>query len=325
MSEANSMASNLKRARLRSAWDLRPGFALPLALAAVCAVFAVISPIFLSPGNLLSILHQVTITGIMAIGMTFVVMTGGIDLSIGPVLAIAGVFAADILVASDGSVVLAIGSGVAISALIGLVNGLLVASVGLQPLVVTLAGLSIVRGIALLAGGPDLHLIRGPDLFLAIGSGLVAGIPFSVYLFMVAIAVAAFLQYRTTFGLCVLAVGDNERAARLSGHATRRVKVIAYIICSLTAGIAGIIQASQVHTAAATYGMGIELDVIAAVVLGGTSLTGGSGSVFLTVVGVLLIGVMNNGLALLNVPIEMQLIAKGIIIALALAIANRRG
>jgi ribose/xylose/arabinose/galactoside ABC-type transport system permease subunit len=102
------------------------------------------------------------------------------------------------------------------------------------------------------------------------------------------------------------------------------VKVVAYIICSLTAGVAGIIQASQVHTAAVTYGMGIELDVIAAVVLGGTSLAGGSGSVFLTVVGVLLIGVVNNGLALLNVPIEMQLLAKGIIIVLALAMANRR-
>lgn len=325
MSEANSMRSFHQRLQPRSTWSLRPGFALLMALAAVCAVFAAISPIFLSPGNLLSILHQVTITGIMAMGMTFVVMSGGIDLSIGPVLAIAGVFAADILLATNGNVFLAVGGSVAISALIGLVNGLLVANVGLQSLVVTLAGLSIVRGIALLAGGPDLHLIRGPDLFLAIGSGQVGAIPFSVILFVAVIVTAAFLQYRTTFGLCVLAIGDNEHAAGLSGHATRRVKVIAYVICSLTAGIAGIVQASQVHTAAATYGMGIELDVIAAVVLGGTRLAGGSGSVLLTVVGVLLIGVMNNGLALLNVPIEMQLIAKGVIIALALAIANRRG
>jgi ribose/xylose/arabinose/galactoside ABC-type transport system permease subunit len=293
-------------------------------LLATAGVFAVISPIFLSPGNLVSIVHQVTITGIMAIGMTLVVMTGGIDLSIGPVLAFVGVVAADILIGTGGNVFFAIVGGLAVSILIGLVNGILIAIVDLQPLVVTLAGLSIVRGIALLVGGPDLHLIRGPDLFLAIGSGLLGGVPFSVFLFLATIFVGAILQYRTKFGLCILAVGDNEHAAKLSGHATRQVKMFAYVVCSFTAGIAGIIQASQVHTAAATYGTGIELDVIAAVVLGGTNLAGGSGSVFRTVYGILMIGIMNNGMALLNVPIEMQLIAKGVIIAAALTLAGRQ-
>ena len=174
--------------------------------------------------------------------------------------------------------------------------------------------------MALLLAVPDLHLIRGPGSFLFIGSGLIGGIPFSVIPILVAIILGAFVQYRTTFGLSVLVIGDNERAAYLSGHRIGRMKVLTYVLC---AGGAGIIQASQVHTAAATYGMGIELDAIAAVVLGGTSLMGGADSVLMTVMGVLLIGVVNNGLGLLNVPVDTQLIAKGLIIIAALAIGNR--
>lgn len=305
------------------AWRPPASLALPIALIAVCIVFTAIKPVFLTPDNLISIVHQIAIIGIMAIGMTFVIMTGGIDLSVGPVLAIAGVFAADILAGTGGNVVLAIGGALAASAAIGAVNGAFVANLGLPPIVVTLAGLSIVRGAALLIGGPDLHLIRGPESFIYIGSGLIGGIPFSVLLFVAVVIVAVFIQYRTTFGLSVLAVGDNERAARLSGLHPGRVKLLAYVICSVCAGIAGIVQASQVHTATATYGMGVELDVIAAVVLGGTSLMGGAGSVLTTVVGVLLIGVINNGLGLLNVPIEMQLIAKGLIIIISLTVSAR--
>ena len=323
MSGANSVLMQVKNPSPRVDWSFKASLALPAALIAICAVFTAIKPVFLTPDNLISIVHQVAIIGIIAVGMTFVIMTGGIDLSIGPVLAIAGCFAVDILTATGGNVALAIGGALAVSAAAGFANGAFVAILGLPPIVVTLAGLSIVRGAALLIAGPDLHLIRGPESFLFIGSGLIGGVPFPVFLFIGAIILAAFVQYRTRFGLSVLAIGDNEQAAFLSGHHVRRVKTLTYVICALSAGVAGIIQASQVHTAAATYGMGIELDVIAAVVLGGTSLMGGSGSVLMTVVGVLLIGVMNNGLGLLNVPIEMQLIAKGLIIIVALAISNR--
>ena len=306
------------------AWMARPGVALPLALLALCAVFALAKPVFLSYENFVGILHQVAIIGIMATGMTFVVMTGGIDLSVGPVLAIAGVFAADVLAASDGDAVLAVGVGVGAAAAIGAVNGILVAYGGLAPFVVTLAALSMVRGAALLIGGPDLHLIRGPAAFLAIGSGSLAGAPLSVFVFAAAVALGTFVQYGTTFGVSILAVGASERAARLSGHRVRRTKAMAYVACAACAGIAGVIQASQVHTAAATYGMGVELDVIAAVVVGGASLAGGSGSVPLTLAGVLLIGVVNDGLGLMNTPIEWQLIVKGLIIVLALGLAEGR-
>ena len=233
-------------------------------------------------------------------------------------------FAADVLSSWQENTLLAVGVALGASALIGAVNGLLIAYGGLAPFVVTLAGLSIVRGAALLVGGPDLHLIRGPASFIAIGSGSLAGVPLSVLVFAAAIVVGAFVQYGTTFGVSVLAVGANQRAARLSGHRVRRTKAAAYVACAACAGLAGVIQASQVHTAAATYGMGIELDVIAAVVVGGTNLVGGSGSVLLTVVGVLLIGVMNNGLGLLNTPIEWQLIVKGLIIVVALGLSERR-
>lgn len=323
MSEANSVLQDVRKPSPRLDWSFRTSLALPAALIAICALFTAIKPVFLSPDNLMSIVHQVAIIGIIAVGMTFVIMTGGIDLSIGPVLAITGCFAADILTATGGNMPLAIGAALTAAAAVGFANGVFVAMLGLPPIVATLAALSIVRGAALLISGPDLHLIRGPEAFLFIGSGLIGGMPFSVFLFIAATVLAAFVQYRTSFGLSVLAIGDNERAAFLSGHQVRRIKLTTYMICAVSAGVAGIIQASQVHTAAATYGMGVELDVIAAVVLGGTSLTGGSGSVLMTVVGVLLIGVMDNGLGLLNVPIEMQLIAKGLIIIIALAISNR--
>jgi ribose/xylose/arabinose/galactoside ABC-type transport system permease subunit len=307
------------------AWIVRPGVTLTLALLAVCAVFAVVKPVFLSPENLVSVLHQVAIIGIMATGMTFVIMTGGIDLSIGPILAVAGVFAAEVLAWGEGNTLLAVCVALGASAAIGAANGLLIAYARLAPFVVTLAGLSMVRGAALLIGGPDLHLIRGPASFIAIGSGAFSGVPLSVLIFAAAIAVGSFVQYGTTFGVSTLAIGANQRAARLSGHRVRFVKMMAYVACATCAGIAGVIQASQVHTAAATYGMGVELDVIAAVVVGGASLAGGSGSVLLTMVGVLLIGVMNNGMGLLNTPIEWQLIAKGLIIVIALGLGERRG
>jgi ribose/xylose/arabinose/galactoside ABC-type transport system permease subunit len=306
----------------RALRSIPASYALPAALAAICLAFTAIEPVFLTVPNLINIAYQVAIIGIMATSMTFVVMTGGIDLSVGPVLAISGVVAATLLVATNGSIALAVGGALTAAAAIGLVNGLCVSYFALPPIVVTLATLSMVRGAALLTAGPELHLIRGPEAFLFIGSGLVAGVPFSVFVFAAFTLFAAFLQYCTTFGLSVLSVGDNERAAYLSGRRVKRTKALTYVICALGAGIAGVIQASQVHTAASTYGMGIELDVIAAVVLGGTSLSGGRGSVFRTIAGVFLIGIMNDGLSLINVAIDAQLIAKGAIIIVALSLGS---
>lgn len=293
--------------------------ALLLALAVIVAAFALAQPAFLKPENLVGILRQTALVGIMAVGMTFVIMTGGIDLSVGPVLALAGlvaVFSLDAGWPLPASLATALGAGL----LVGLVNGALVACLELPPIIVTLAMLSVVRGTALILGGADLHGVRGHEAFSFIGTGSLFGMPFSVWLFGAVALVMIFVQHAMPLGLQVAAIGENERAARLSGHRTRRTKTAVYGLCGVGAALAGIVQASQVHTAAATYGeFGTELDVIAAVVLGGTSLTGGRGSVARTVMGVLFLGVMNNGMNILNVPIDLQLIAKGAIIAAAMA------
>jgi ribose/xylose/arabinose/galactoside ABC-type transport system permease subunit len=298
--------------------------ALPIALAVIVAVFAVLEPAFLTTDNLIGIARQVAIVGIMAVCMTFVIMTGGVDLSVGPVLALAGLVAFYCLQAGlplPGVIFAGLFAGV----VVGAANGLVVAFLQLPPIIVTLAMLSIVRGTALILGGPDQHLIRDEPAYSFIGTGSILGLPFSVYVFGAVAFVMIFVQRRTPLGLLVAAIGDNERAAYLSGHRIRLTKTLVYVICSMGAALAGIIQSSQVHTALATYGpFGTELDVIAAVVLGGTSIMGGNGSVARTVVGVFFLGVVNNGMNILDVPIDIQLIAKGGIIVIALAIAARR-
>ena len=297
---------------------------LPLLAAAVVALFAWLQPAFVGAENLVGILRQVAMVGIMAAGMTFVIMTGGIDLSIGPVLALSGLVA--VLSLDAGlwlplALLLALGLGLAI----GLLNGALIAWLGLPPIIITLAMLSIVRGSALLLGGPDLHAVRGQPAFTFIGTGSIAGLPFSVWLFAAVVAVLVFVQRHTPLGLLVAAIGDNQRAAWLSGHRTRLTTLWLYGLCGLCAALAGVILSSQVHTGSATYGeFGTELDVIAAVVLGGTQLSGGRGSVVRSVIGALFLGALNNAMNILDVPIDLQLIAKGLIIALALGLGQLR-
>jgi ribose/xylose/arabinose/galactoside ABC-type transport system permease subunit len=307
----------LPRARWRS-------YTVPLLVVAALALFAWHQPAFLGVENLVGILRQVAIIGIMAAAMTFVIMTGGIDLSIGPVLALSGLVAVLMLDAGVGlPLVLPIALGLGLA--IGLLNGGLIAYGQLPPIIVTLAMLGIVRGSALLLGGPDLHAVRGQPAFSFIGTGGLAGLPFSVWLFAAVTALFVFAQRRTPLGLLVAAIGDNERATWLSGHRTRLVTTLTYGLSGLCAALAGLVLSSQVHTGSATYGeFGIELDVIAAVVLGGTQLVGGRGSVLRTVVGVLCLGALNNAMNILDVPIDIQLIAKGSIIALALGSSQLR-
>ena len=271
--------------------------ALLLSGAVIVILLSLIEPAFLSGSNLVGILRSVSLIGIMALGMTFVIMTGGIDLSVGAGLGL----------------------------LIGIANGVLVARLGLPAIIVTLGSLSIVRGSALLLGGPDLHAIRDQAAYSFIGAGNLGGVPVPVLIFLALAALIWALQTRTPFGILVAAVGDNERAAWLSGLNVTAVKAAVYGLCGCLAAIAGMIQSAQVHTASATYGkFGTELDVIAAVVLGGTQLSGGAGSVARTVLGVLFLGILNNGMNILNLSIDIQLIAKGAIIALALSLAARR-
>ena len=296
--------------------------ALPLALVVVALAFAVAQPAFLKPENLVGILRQSALVGIMALAMTFVIMTGGIDLSVGPVLALSGLVAVFTLDAGQ-PLPIALTAALGVGLCIGIVNGALVACAALPPIIVTLAMLSVVRGSALIVGGPGLHSIRGHEGYTFIGTGGLLGLPLPVWLFIGVALLMIFVQRMTPLGLKVAAIGENERAAYLSGHATHLTKMVAYGLCGVGAALAGVVQSSQVHTAAATYGeFGTELDVVAAVVLGGTSLSGGNGSMARTVMGVMFLGVLNNGMNILNVPIDIQLIAKGAIIVLAMALAG---
>ena len=298
--------------------------ALPVTIAAIVLVFAIAQPAFLNLENLLGIVRQMTLVGIMAITMTFVIMTGGVDLSVGPVLALSGLVS---FFALDAGLPLpvVVAAGLAVGIAVGLANGALVAFLGLPPIIVTLALLSIVRGLALIVGGPELHLIRDQAAYTFIGTGTVIGLPLSVWIFAAAAGVLIFVQSRTALGLQVPAIGENERAAFLSGLGVRPIKMSLYALSGFGAALAGIIQSSQVHTAAATYGeFGTELDVIAAVVLGGTSLMGGNGSIGKTLLGILFLGVINNGMNILNVPLDAQLMAKGVIIVLSLALSEMR-
>jgi ribose/xylose/arabinose/galactoside ABC-type transport system permease subunit len=296
--------------------------ALPIAIIVLVIVFAIAQPAFLKPDNLIGIVRQVALIGIMATCTTFVVMTGGVDLSVGPVLAMGGLVAYFVL-AAGMSLPIVILAGTATGFAIGLVNGAIIAFLGLPPIIVTLATLSIVRGSALIVGGTDQHLINDWPEYSFIGSGNVLGLPFSIYIFAFVALVMIFIQRRTPLGLLVAAIGDNERAAYLSGHRTRITKMLVYGISGFGAALAGIIQTSQVHTAIAIYGpFGTELDVIAAVVLGGTSIMGGKGSVARTLLGVFFLGIVNDGMNILNVSVDIQLIAKGAVIVVALALAS---
>jgi len=298
--------------------------ALPLAIAVIMIVFAFAEPAFLKPDNLIGIVRQVSLIGVMATCTTFVIMTGGVDLSVGPVLAISGLVSFFCL--EPGlPLPIVILAGLSAGALVGLANGLTIAFLRLPPIIVTLAMLSIVRGSALILGGPEQHLIRNQPEYTFIGAGSLFGLPFPTYIFACVALAMILLQRRTPFGLLVAAIGDNENAAKLSGHRTRITKTVVYVISGLGAAIAGIVQSAQVHTALATYGpFGTELDVIAAVVVGGTNIMGGNGSVARTLLGVFFLGVMNNGMNILNVSIDVQLMAKGAIIVIALAVAARR-
>lgn len=297
---------------------------LPLAIVLLVIVFTLLQPAFIKPDNIVGIFRQMALVGIMATCMTFVIMSGGVDLSVGPVLAIGGLVAFFTLDAGLPLPIVLL-AGVTIGIAIGLANGAIIAFLGLPPIIVTLAMLSIVRGAALILGGPEQHLIRNQEAYSFIGAGSLFGIPFSIFIFLAVAALMIFLQRRTVLGTVVAAIGENERAAYLSGHRVRLTKTLIYGISGFGAALAGIIQSSQVHTALATYGpFGTELDVIAAVVVGGTSIMGGKGSVARTVLGVLFLAVMNTGMNILNISIDVQLIAKGAIIVIALALAASR-
>ena len=304
-----------------------------IALAIVTLVFSLLSPEFLTTGNLSILVKHVAINAILAVGMTFVILSGGIDLSVGSVVGFCGMVAGLLLsrglvLESFGVVVfphtwfvvvLALLAGMAI----GTINGWIVARLGVAPFIATLGSLYVARGAALLmsdgATFPNLAGERslGNTGFPWIGAGNVAGLPVPVWLMAVLAAIAIFVASRTPFGRHVYAIGGNQRAALLSGVRVPQVRLRVYVISGFCAALVGVIIAAQLGAAHPATGTTFELNAIAAVVLGGTSLMGGRGTVGGTLIGAFVIGVLADGLVLVGVSEFWQMVVKGLVIVLA--------
>jgi ribose/xylose/arabinose/galactoside ABC-type transport system permease subunit len=299
-----------------TAWRRAKEYALVAVTLAVAVVFAAIAPGFFSVQNLVNIALSIAVTGILAVGMTAVMVTGGIDLSVGSVVALSGVAAA-IGAAHGGSpllvgAVLALGVGL----LTGVVNGTLVAYLRVPAFIATLAMLTAARGVAFLVSGGQSHGDL-PDSFGWLGRTVVLGVPTPVIVMAAVMAGGAFLLKRTVFGRHVYAIGGNTEAAWLAGINTRRAIWTVYVLNGLLVGIGGLTLASRLGAGVPNAGVQYELDVIAACVVGGTSLTGGRGTIAGTLWGTVFIGVLTNGLNLANVDPYVQKIALGVVIVIA--------
>ena len=296
-------------------WD-RVGI---LAVLVLLTVFmAVAAPNFATVDNLLNIARAISINAIIAAGMTFVILTAGIDLSVGSIVAVSGVTA--VLVAITGMpAVVAVLAGVLAGAIAGLVNGALSAYLSLAPFIVTLGLMTFLRGLAytMTEGQP---IVDSSLSFRDLGNGYIAGIPAPVIVMLVVYLISWFVLERTKYGRHVYAVGGNPEAARLAGVRVKRVLTSVYIIAGALSGLAGVIFAARVVSAQPTAGNGYELDAIAAVVLGGTSLAGGTGRIVGTLIGSVILGVLTTGLILMNVQFFTQLLIKGLVIIFAVAI-----
>ena len=294
-----------------------------LGLFGLCIFLSIASPHFLTANNILNVIRQSSIIGIMGIGMTFVILTGGIDLSVGSVLAISSVCASYVMVTLNMPVTVGLISGLVIGIAFGIAIGLLITKIGLPPFISTLAAMSIARGLVMvITGGRPIFGL--PKAFAWFGGGYVGFIPAPVIIMAVLYVLAFIVLNKTRLGLYAYSIGGNEEATRLSGVNTDKYKIIIYAISGLTAAISGLVLASRLRSAQPLAGLTYELDVIAACVIGGISLTGGSGSLVGTLGGALVITVLRNGLNLLNVSAYWQQVGIGVVIAVAVAIDTMR-
>lgn len=297
-------------------------YGIYVAFILLTGILAVISPPFMAPSNVINILRQISVNGIIAVGMTLVIITAGIDLSVGSLVALSAVVASSFAHAGDYPLGVPLALGLFTGLACGTVNGVLIAKKRLAPFIVTLGMMTAARGLALVYtnGRPIINL---SDSYDRIGGGSFLGIPVPVVIFLLVVVSGAFILHYTRFGRYIYAIGGNELAAKVSGINTERVIIAVYALTGALAGLAGIVLSSRVMSASPAIGQGYELDAIAAVVIGGTSLSGGVGTIAGTIAGALIIGVMNNGLDMMNVSSYWQQIVKGVIIVLAVVLDKK--
>lgn len=295
-----------------------------ISLAVLFVILSIASPYFLTATNISSVIRQTVVINIMALGMTLVIVSGGIDLSVGSILAFSGVVGTMTMVSTD-SVMLGILAGIASGALWGCANGLMIARMRIPPFIVTLGTLGIVRGLTLVISG-GLPVVGLPKEHGFLGEGTIGPAPFVLVVLVACVIVAHFVLHSTKLGRYTYAIGSNEAAAIYAGIPVRRFKVAIYAICGLLTGLAGMIETSRLMTGQPTAGVTYELQVIAAVVIGGGSLTGGEGTVIGTLIGAFIMGLLSNGSDLLGInPYWQQVIIGAIIIlAVALDVARKR-
>jgi len=303
-------------------WSHHPAFYPLVGFILVFFFMAFFNDNFLSPNNISNVARQVSINAILAVGMTCAILLGGIDLSVGPVMALSGTATAGMMVVGISPEVAIVG-GLMIGLIFGAANGFLIAYGKMPAFIVTLASLGIARGIALIYTGG--YPISGlPESFLFLGRGNVFGLQTPILMMLIVYVIAYVVLNHTPFGRHVYAIGGNEEAARLSGIPVPKVIMAVYTISGVTAAIAGMILTSRLMSGQPNAGVGFELDAIAAVVIGGTAMSGGRGAIIGTLIGAMLLGVLNNGLNLAGVSPYVQNVIKGIIILSAIYISSRK-
>lgn len=286
------------------------------ALIVVFVFLSFASPVFLTADNLFNIGTQTAVVAVIAIGMTLVIITAGIDLSVGSVAALSGVSGVILMVNAGLPPVLGIAGGILVGATCGLVNGLLVSSAGLNPFIATLGMLTVARGLVFITTGA-VAVFGAPESFRLLGQGRIGPIPIPIMVIVLAAVLGYVVLSRTKLGRYAYAMGSNPEAARLSGIPIRWYLTSVYVISGALAGLGGMIAASRVNSGQPNYGVGLELDVIAAAVIGGASLFGGQGTIVGTLIGAFLIALIRNGAVLLNVDIFYQSVIIGVVIWLA--------
>ncbi|WP_426310385.1 ABC transporter permease [Cellulosimicrobium sp. E-16] len=287
-------------------------------LVVIFAFFSIASPYFLDWANIKGILLATAVTGIMALGATFVIATGGIDLSVGTGMTLCAVMTGVFLTNLGLPLVVGVLGGIAAGALLGLVNGLNVSFLGIPPFIATLATMMVAQGLSLVISGTKPIYFSDVAGFGQIALGeLIPGLPNAVLIFFAAAAVAGILLSKSLIGRYALSIGSNEEATAISGIDVRRWKVVVYTVAGVFTGLAGVVMASRLNSAQPGLGLGYELEAIAAVVIGGTSLRGGKATILGTVIGALIMATLTNGLRIMSIPQEWQKVAVGIVILLA--------
>ena len=292
-----------------------------LILIVICIFASILSSSFLSVSNLFNVVKQITVAGIVGCGMTFVILTGGIDLSVGSIVGLAGAIAAGILVSTE-NVFLAILAALGIGIVCGAINGFFVAQCEIPPFIATLGMMTLLRGCVLVytKGAPIAIKV---DAYKFIGKGTILGVPVPILLLVILYLIAHYILNQTGFGRSIYALGGNKEAARLSGIRVKYSEWIVYIFNGLMSGIAAIVLTARLGSAQSTSGEGIEMDAMAAVILGGTSLSGGTGFVLPTVIGAMIMGIIDNILTLMNVNPHATNIVKGAVVLLAVMVDKK--